>query len=81
MEIVRTSGRFFCGGLVESETVFLYPLTEESYAWKKSKITDYQTPVFPPADRYGQRNRYQQVPVFLALAGMTVRCGRVILQR
>lgn len=32
MEIVRTSGRFFRGGLVESETTFLYPLTEESYA-------------------------------------------------
>lgn len=32
METVRTSGRFFRGGLVESETAFLYPLTEESYA-------------------------------------------------
>lgn len=32
METVRTSGRFFRGGLVESETVFLYLLTEESYA-------------------------------------------------
>lgn len=81
METVRTSGRFFRGGLVESETAFLYLLTEESYACKKSKITDYQTADFPPADRYGQRNRYQQVSVFLALAGMTVRCGRGILQR
>ena len=32
METVRTSGRFLRGGLVESETAFLYPLTEESYA-------------------------------------------------
>lgn len=32
METVRTSGRFFRGGLVESETAFLYPFTEESYA-------------------------------------------------
>ena len=32
METVRTSGRFFREGLVESETAFLYPLTEGSYA-------------------------------------------------
>ena len=81
METVRTSGRFLRGGLVESETAFLYPLTEESYAQKKSKTIDYQIADFPPADRYGQRNCYRQVPEFLALAGMTVRCGRVILQR
>lgn len=65
---------------MESETVFLYPLTEESYAWKKSKTTDYQTAVFPPADCYGQRNCYRQVSEFFAQAGMIVRWGRVILQ-
>lgn len=81
MKTVRTSGRFFRGGLVESETAFLYPLTEESYAQKKSKTIDYQTADFFPADCYGQRNRYQQVPEFFALVGMIVRCGRVILQR
>lgn len=32
METVWTSGRFFRGGLVESEKAFFYPLTEESYA-------------------------------------------------
>lgn len=32
MKTVRTSGRLFRGGLVESKTAFLYPLTEESYA-------------------------------------------------